>query len=161
MDAIGLPNRSGGGNKRQCVRFDKLDRVTLIKILRHYGYSPNPTVGIDTLAASVSNCFEGKKLQQDTLNEKEIVTTIISSFVEKCARNPYPHPDANPHLKKVGGGSGGGGGGSGGGGGGGGGYPTVTKWETGLTRSVANTIDSKVTWKSLNKLARGKANTLL
>jgi len=47
------------------------------------------------------------------------------------------------------------------GGGGGGGYPTVTKWETGLTRSVANTIDSKVTWKSLNKLARVKANTLL
>ena len=45
--------------------------------------------------------------------------------------------------------------------GGGGGYPTVTKWETGLTRSVANTIDSKVTWKSLNKLLRGKANTLL
>lgn len=47
------------------------------------------------------------------------------------------------------------------GGGGGATYPTVTKWETGLTRSVANTIDDKVTWKSLNKLARGKANTLL
>lgn len=47
------------------------------------------------------------------------------------------------------------------GGGGGAAYPTVTKWETGLTRSVANTIDDKVTWKSLNKLARGKANTLL
>jgi hypothetical protein len=47
------------------------------------------------------------------------------------------------------------------GGGGTGGYPTVTKWETGLTRSVANTIDDKVTWKSLNKLVRGKANTLL
>lgn len=46
-------------------------------------------------------------------------------------------------------------------GGGGGGYPTVTKWETGLTRSVANTIDDKVTWKSLNKITRGKANTLL
>jgi len=46
-------------------------------------------------------------------------------------------------------------------GGGGSGYPTVTKWETGLTRSVANTIDNKVTWKSLNKLVRGKANTLL
>lgn len=44
---------------------------------------------------------------------------------------------------------------------GGGGYPTVTKWETGLTRSVANTIDDKVTWKSLNKITRGKANTLL
>lgn len=50
-------------------------------------------------------------------------------------------------------------------GGGGGGsaapYPTVTKWETGLLRSVANTIDDKVTWKSLNKITRGKANTLL
>ena len=40
-------------------------------------------------------------------------------------------------------------------------YPTVTKWETGITRSVANTIDDKVTWKSLNKLVRGKGNTLL
>jgi len=45
--------------------------------------------------------------------------------------------------------------------GGGGSYPTVTKWETGLNRSNANQIDSKVTWKSLNKLVRGKANTLL
>lgn len=42
-----------------------------------------------------------------------------------------------------------------------GGYPTVTKWETGLVRSVANTIDDKVTWKSLNKIVRGKGNTLL
>jgi len=41
------------------------------------------------------------------------------------------------------------------------GYPAVTKWETGLTRSNANTIDDKVTWKSLNKLVRGKGNTLL
>ena len=47
------------------------------------------------------------------------------------------------------------------GGGGGAAYPTVTKWETGLDRSVANTIDDKVTWKSLNKITRGKANTLL
>jgi hypothetical protein len=46
-------------------------------------------------------------------------------------------------------------------GGGSGGYPAVTKWETGLVRSNANTIDDKVTWKSLNKLVRGKANTLL
>jgi hypothetical protein len=45
--------------------------------------------------------------------------------------------------------------------GGAGGYPAVTKWETGLARSNANTIDDKVTWKSLNKLTRGKANTLL
>lgn len=47
------------------------------------------------------------------------------------------------------------------GGGGGAAYPTVTKWETGLTRSVANTIDDKVTWSSLYKITRGKANTLL
>jgi len=45
--------------------------------------------------------------------------------------------------------------------GGGAAYPTVTKWETGLTRSVANTIDDKVTWSSLYKITRGKANTLL
>ena len=45
--------------------------------------------------------------------------------------------------------------------GGGGAYPAVTILETGLVRSNANTIDDKVTWKSLNKIARGKANTLL
>jgi hypothetical protein len=47
------------------------------------------------------------------------------------------------------------------GGGGGAAYPTVTKWETGLTRSVANQIDYKAKWKDLNKITRGKANTLL
>jgi len=40
-------------------------------------------------------------------------------------------------------------------------YPTVTKWETGLTRSVANQIDYKSKWKDLYKITRGKANTLL
>ena len=40
-------------------------------------------------------------------------------------------------------------------------YPTVTKWETGLTRSVANQIDYKVKWKDLYKITRGKSNTLL
>lgn len=40
-------------------------------------------------------------------------------------------------------------------------YPTVTKWETGLTRSVANQIDYKVKWKDLYKITRGKANTLI
>lgn len=46
-------------------------------------------------------------------------------------------------------------------GGGDGAYPAVTKWETGLTRGVANTIDDKVTWASLYNTTRGKANTLL
>jgi hypothetical protein len=41
------------------------------------------------------------------------------------------------------------------------GYPAVTKWETGLTRSVANQIDYKAKWKDLYKITRGKANTLL
>jgi hypothetical protein len=45
--------------------------------------------------------------------------------------------------------------------GGEGGYPAVTKWETGLTRGLANTIDDKVTWKSLYTTARGKGNTLI
>ena len=48
-----------------------------------------------------------------------------------------------------------------GGGGGGSTYPTVTKWETGLSRSVANTLDAKVTWSSLYKITRGKGNTLI
>ena len=47
------------------------------------------------------------------------------------------------------------------GGGGTSGYPTVTKWETGLVRSVANTIDDKVTYKSLDKIVRSKENKLL
>lgn len=44
-------------------------------------------------------------------------------------------------------------------GGGSEGYPTVTKWETGLTRGKANSIDSKSKWET--GLTRGKANTLL
>ena len=47
------------------------------------------------------------------------------------------------------------------GGGGGKGYPTVTKWETGLTRGVANSIDPKSKWSALYTIKRGKSNTLL
>ncbi len=47
------------------------------------------------------------------------------------------------------------------GGGGGKGYPTVTKWETGLTRGVANSIDPKSKWSALYTIKRGKGNTLL
>ena len=47
------------------------------------------------------------------------------------------------------------------GGGGGKGYPTVTKWETGLTRGVANSIDPKSKWSALYTIKRGKDNTLL
>ena len=46
-------------------------------------------------------------------------------------------------------------------GGGGKGYPAVTKWETGLTRGVANSIDPKSKWSTLYTIKRGKGNTLL
>lgn len=39
-------------------------------------------------------------------------------------------------------------------------YPTVTKWETGLTRGPANQI-GVTKWSEIVKLNRGKANTLL
>jgi hypothetical protein len=39
-------------------------------------------------------------------------------------------------------------------------YPTVTKWETGLTRGPANQI-ALSKWRDIVKLNRGKANTLL
>jgi hypothetical protein len=39
-------------------------------------------------------------------------------------------------------------------------YPTVTKWETGLTRGPANQI-ALSKWRDVVKLNRGKANTLL
>ena len=39
-------------------------------------------------------------------------------------------------------------------------YPTVTKWETGLTRGPANQIGN-TKWSDIVKLNRGKANTLL
>ena len=51
-------------------------------------------------------------------------------------------------------------GGASSGGGGGGKYPSVTKWETGLTRGPANQI-GLTKWKDVVKINRGKANTLL
>ena len=40
-------------------------------------------------------------------------------------------------------------------------YPTVTKWETGLIRGLANQIDPKSKWSSLFTIKRGKGNTLI
>jgi hypothetical protein len=39
-------------------------------------------------------------------------------------------------------------------------YPTVTKWESGVTRGPANQI-ALVKWADIVKVTRGKANTLL
>lgn len=39
-------------------------------------------------------------------------------------------------------------------------YPTVTKWESGVTRGPANQI-GLTKWKDSYKITRGKANTLL
>jgi hypothetical protein len=49
---------------------------------------------------------------------------------------------------------------SGGGVGGGSKYPTVTKWESGVTRGPANQIGN-TKWRDIVKVTRGKANTLL
>lgn len=45
-------------------------------------------------------------------------------------------------------------------GGGGTKYPTVTKWESGVTRGVANQI-GLTKWRDVYKITRGKANTLI
>jgi hypothetical protein len=47
-----------------------------------------------------------------------------------------------------------------GGAGGGTKYPTVTKWESGATRGLANPI-GLTKWRDVYKITRGKANTLL
>ena len=39
-------------------------------------------------------------------------------------------------------------------------YPTITKWESGVTRGPANQI-GLVKWADIEKINRGKANTLL
>lgn len=39
-------------------------------------------------------------------------------------------------------------------------YPTVTKWETGLTRGSANPINPKQKWSDVYNIKRGKANTI-
>ncbi len=39
-------------------------------------------------------------------------------------------------------------------------YPTVTKWESGVTRGPANQI-GLTKWKDIVTINRGKANTLL
>jgi hypothetical protein len=54
----------------------------------------------------------------------------------------------------------GGGGGTSSGGGTAAPYPTVTKWESGVTRGPANQI-GLTKWKDIVKINRGKANTLL
>jgi len=53
-----------------------------------------------------------------------------------------------------------GGGGGAAAGGGAAEYPTVTKWESGVTRGPANQI-GLTKWRDIVKINRGKSNTLL
>jgi hypothetical protein len=48
-----------------------------------------------------------------------------------------------------------------GGGGGGAKYPTVTKWESGVTRTGPANQVTLTKWSDIVKVNRGKANTLL
>lgn len=66
----------------------------------------------------------------------------------------------NPNKGEVGEQESSGGGGASGGGGSSSGYPTVTKWESGVSRGPANQI-GLTKWKDIVKINRGKANTLL
>jgi hypothetical protein len=80
-------------------------------------------------------------------NDIDSIISLMKSFTPSSDKEEMGEQDAAP---------------SGGGGGGGAkpAYPTVTKWETGLTRGPANQI-GLTKWKDIVKINRGKANTLL
>jgi hypothetical protein len=103
MNAAGGHQGQGAGVapgpiRRNSLKFEKLERTTLIKILRHYGMTPNPAMSAKELAASVTNCFEGKKLQQDNLSENDVCNQIVSVFLEKCTKT---NVDSNAGAKKT------------------------------------------------------------
>jgi hypothetical protein len=80
-------------------------------------------------------------------NDVDTIIDILQKYTISSSKGEMGEQDAAP---------------SGGGGGGGAkpAYPTVTKWETGLTRGPANQI-GLTKWSEIVKLNRGKANTLL
>jgi len=79
------------------------------------------------------------------------VFLVLQSRLTRCADAEYDElgeQDASPAAD------------AGGGGGGKPSYPTVTKWESGVTRGPANQI-GLTKWADIVKINRGKANTLL
>lgn len=82
------------------------------------------------------------------------MTTDVDSIISLLKK--YTSSKNNSELEEQDAAGAGGGGTSGGGKG----YPTVTKWETGISRGPANQI-GVTKWKDIVKINRGKANTLL
>lgn len=82
-------------------------------------------------------------------NDLDYIISLMSKFTTSTNDGEIGEQD-----------SAGGGASSGGGGGTKPKYPTVTKWETGLTRGPANQI-GLTKWSDIVKVNRGKANTLL
>lgn len=79
-------------------------------------------------------------------NDVDVIIDILNKYSNSPAKSEMGEQDAAPA------------------GGGGGGakpaYPTVTKWESGVTRGPANQI-GLTKWSDIVKINRGKANTLL
>lgn len=79
-------------------------------------------------------------------NDVDTIIDILQKYTINNSKGEMGEQDAAP--------AGGGGGGSKAA------YPTVTKWESGVTRGPANQI-GLTKWSEIVKINRGKANTLL
>lgn len=77
--------------------------------------------------------------------EIDTLISLMKKYTIKKTRSEIDEQDAAPAAT---------------GGGGGTKYPTVTKWESGVTRGVANQI-GLTKWRDVYKITRGKANTLI
>lgn len=80
-------------------------------------------------------------------NDVDTIIDILNKYSNLSSKEEMGEQDAAPA-------SGGGGGGAKPA------YPTVTKWESGVTRGPANQI-ALTKWSEIVKINRGKANTLL
>jgi len=76
--------------------------------------------------------------------EVDVIISLMKRFTNKTTEGEIGEQDAT----------------AAGGTGGGTKYPTVTKWESGVTRGPANQI-GLTKWRDTVKINRGKANTLL
>ena len=81
-------------------------------------------------------------------NDIDNIIDILNKYSSLPSKEEMGEQDAAPA------------GGSSGGGGAKPAYPTVTKWESGVTRGPANQI-GVTKWSEIVKINRGKANTLL
>jgi hypothetical protein len=84
------------------------------------------------------------------ISEKQL-KLILSKNTDLSEADAAPSPSTSTSSSSSGGSTGGGGTG----------YPTVGKWESGVTRGVGNQIDDEVKWADVLKLTRSKGNPLV